>query len=130
MIDALIAGRLCGAPQAKTAKTGKPFATAKMRATTGDGEAVFVNAIAFDDHACAALLALGDGDAVSLAGALTPRAWVDRAGHPKPALDMVVHAVLTPYHVTRKRRAMERPGASSHPTEHAANPLNDDPLDF
>ncbi|MCX7178894.1 MAG: hypothetical protein NTX56_09030 [Proteobacteria bacterium] len=35
-----------------------------------------------------------------------PKAWTDRNGETKPSLDMVAHAVLTTYHVTRKRQAV------------------------
>lgn len=106
MIDALIAGKLFGAPQQKTGKSGKPFVVGKVRTADGDGEGVFVNVIAFDASACEALLALGDGDAVSLAGSLTPKAWADKNGNARPALDIVAHQVLTAYHVQRKRKAV------------------------
>jgi len=104
MIDAIVTGRLHGKPTQKTAKTGKPFATAKLRAPAGD-EAAFVNVIAFDAKVCAGLLALEDGDAVALSGPLTVKAWLSRDGTPKPSIDMVAHALLTAYHVTRKRKA-------------------------
>ncbi|WP_420874372.1 single-stranded DNA-binding protein [Burkholderia arboris] len=87
--------------------SGRPFVTAKVRAAVGDGEALFVNVIAFSDGAKVALLALDDGDSVALAGTLTPKVWTDRNGDAKPALDMVAHAVLTAYHVKRKRAAMQ-----------------------
>jgi len=54
-----------------------------------------------------ALLALDDGDSISLAGTLTPKVWEDKNGATRPALDMVAHAVLTAYHVTRKRKAVQ-----------------------
>lgn len=105
MIDALIAGRLHGQPQQRTGQSGKPFSTAKIRAASGSGESVFVNAIAFNANVQAALLAMGDGDSVALSGALTPKTWTDREGVAHPALDLVAHAVVTPYHVSRKRQA-------------------------
>ena len=104
MIDALITGRLHGKPTQKTAKTGKPFATAKLRVPAGD-EALFCNVIAFDPKVCAGLLALEDGDAVALSGALTPKAWLAKDGTPKPAMDVVAHGLLSAYSVTRKRKA-------------------------
>ena len=109
MIDALIAGKLYGQPKQMTSKAGKPFATAKVRAAAGEGEALFVNVIAFDPDTVAALLALGDGDSVALAGSLTPKVWTDREGNHRPAVDLVAHQVLTPYHVTRKRKAVQKP---------------------
>ncbi len=52
----------------------------------------------------AALLALDDGDSISIARALTPKAWDDKSGEARPSLDMVAQAVLTAYHVARKRQ--------------------------
>ena len=108
MIDALISGKLYGQPTERTSKSGKPFALAKVRAAGGDGESLFVNVIAFDAAPCTALLALGDGDSVALSGSLTPKVWTDKGGNARPGLDLVAHAVLTTYHVTRKRTAMHQ----------------------
>lgn len=108
MIDCLISGKLHGTPAEKTSgKTGKRFVIAKVRAAAGDGESLFVNVIAFDSSVCTGLLALGEGDSCSLSGAMTPKVWTDRDGHARPALDLVAHGLLTSYHVTRKRRAMQ-----------------------
>ena len=109
MIDALIVGKLYGQPKMMTSKAGKPFATAKVRAAAGEGEALFVNVIAFDPATVAALLALSDGDSAALTGSLTPEVWTDRDGNHRPAVDLVTHQVLTPYHVTRKRKAVQKP---------------------
>lgn len=54
----------------------------------------------------AALLALGNGDAVVLAGTLKPGVWVDRQGQTRPTLDMVAAQVLTVYHLKRRRAAV------------------------
>jgi len=105
MIDALIQGNIYGQPAQRTSKTGSTFATAKMRVSAGDGEGIFVNVICFDADTCTALLALGDGDAVAMAGPLTPKVWTDKQGITKPALDIVCHHLLTAYHIQRKRRA-------------------------
>lgn len=118
MIDALIAGKLFGQPAqrtSKTGKTGKPFAVARVRAAGGDGESQFVSVIAFDAAPCAALLALADGDSVALSGSLSLKTWTDNDGGARPGLDLVAHQVLTPYHVTRKRRAMEPVEQQAHP---------------
>ena len=116
MIDALISGKLYGQPTERTSKTGKPFALAKVRAAGGDGESLFVNVIAFDAAPCTALLALADGDSVALSGSLTPKVWTDKEGNTRPGLDLVAHQVLTSYHVTRKRVAMQ--GAQASPSTH------------
>lgn len=106
MVTGLIAGKLSGSAQNRTAQNGKTFVTAKVRAASGDGDALFVNVIAFDDNAKAALLALADGDSVALAGTLTPKVWTDKHGDAKPALDMVAHGVLSAYHVRKRREAI------------------------
>ena len=107
MIDGLISGKLYGAAAERTGQSGKTFVTAKVRAATVEGESLFVNVITFSTTAADALLALDDGDSVSLAGTLTPKVWTDKHGDARPALDMVAHAVLTAYHVKRKRAAMQ-----------------------
>ncbi len=107
MIDALIAGKLYGAPQHRTGQSGKPFTVAKVRAAAGDGEPLFVNVIAFAQSVQTALLAIGDGESVALSGELTPKVWTDKDGKARPSIDLVAHAVLTPYHVTRRRQAAD-----------------------
>lgn len=97
VIDGLVSGRLVGAAEQREGKNATRFAVAKVRATAGDGESVLANVIAFVPEACTALLALGDGDAVALAGALTPKVWSDKQGNTKSALDMVASRVLTAY---------------------------------
>ena len=61
--------------------------------------------IAFDAKACDALLALSPGEAVALAGELTPRLWQTEGKAPRVALDLLAHAVLSTYAVCRRRRA-------------------------
>jgi len=122
MIDALLAGRLYGKAQARTAKNGNPYAIGKVRAAAGNGEGLFVAVIAFNRHAVTALLALDDGDSVALSGELTPKVWTDKDGKARPALDLVAHAVLTEYHVARKRKAVRQ---SDEPN---TAPLFDDEL--
>ena len=116
MIDALVSGRIYGQPTQRTSKTGKPFAVAKVRVAAGDGESTFVSVIAFDTAPCTALLALGDGDSVALSGSLSQKVWTDKEGNTRPSLDLVAHRVLTTYHVTRKRTAMQ--GAQASPSTH------------
>jgi single-stranded DNA-binding protein len=106
VIDALIAGKLYGTPIERAAKNGNRFATAKVRVATVTGDGYFVNVIAFARPAVDALLALTDGDSVALSGELTPKIWTDKNGEARPALDLVAHAVLTAYHVSRKRQAI------------------------
>lgn len=97
MIDGLVAGKLLGDPEQRVGKGDSRFMVAKVRAQAGDGEHLIVNVIAFDDAPCTALLGLRDGDSVALAGSLTPKAWTDKQGNVKPALDLVAHRLLSVY---------------------------------
>ena len=110
MIEGLVSGKLHGRPEQRTGKSGKPFTVGKVRAAAGGDEAVFVNVVAFDAGAQAALLALEAGDAVTLAGTLTPKAWTDKEGAARPSLDLVAAQVLTTYHLKRKREAVAAAG--------------------
>lgn len=105
LIDGLVAGKLMGDAEMREGKSASKFVLAKVRVVAGDGEPVVVNVIAFAPEACAALLALEDGDSVSLAGSLTPKVWTDKQGNTKPALDMVASNVMTAYQADQKREA-------------------------
>lgn len=117
MIDGLIGGTLHGKPERRTGKSGKAFFTAKLRTPATNGDALFVNVIAFSASLGDLLAALDDGDSVSMAGTLTPRAWNNRSGEARPALDMVLHGLLTAYHVTRKRQAVRPDSQRNEPAE-------------
>ena len=97
MMDGLIAGKLLGDPEQRSGKGDSQFVVAKLRAQAGDGENLIVNVIAFDATPCRDLLALRDGDSVALSGSLTPKAWTDKQGNVKPALDLVAQRVLSAY---------------------------------
>ncbi len=107
MIEALISGKLQGQPEQRTSKSGKTYVTAKLRVAAGAEETHFVRITAFSDSACTALLALGDGDAVSVAGALKVGVWTPQGGEPRANLDMVASQVLSVYHLERRRKAMQ-----------------------
>jgi len=94
MIEALIAGHLMGDASRRMDKTGREFIVARVLARSKGDEEFIVNVIAFDDAACAALLALADGDALSLTGALSPKVWTDKQGNARPSLDLVAARVL------------------------------------
>ncbi|HDR8932817.1 hypothetical protein [Burkholderia vietnamiensis] len=111
MIDGLVSGKLFGTATSRQGRGGGTFVTCKVRAAVDGGESLFVNVITFSTTAGDALLALADGDSVALAGTLTPKVWTDKHGDAKPALDMVAHAVLTAYHVKRKRAAVRGDGS-------------------
>lgn len=129
MIDALISGKVYGQPQQKTSKAGKPFTVAKVKTAISSEESIFVNVICFKDDVGRALLALGDGDPVSLAGSLTPKVWTDREGTARPALDLLASAMLTPYHIQKKRKAVGN-GSEPAPAPASDDGGFDDDVDF
>ena len=95
MIDALVAGRLMGDASRRVDKTGRSFIVARVLARNKADEEFIVNVIAFDDAPCAALLALRDGDGLSLSGPLTPKVWTDKQGMVRPSLDMTAVRVMS-----------------------------------
>jgi single-stranded DNA-binding protein len=92
---------------------------------------MFVNVVAFSDSAKAALLALDDGDSLSLAGTLKIATYETRDGSVKPKVSTVAHSVLTAYQVTRKRKAVAETSASAKENGAArASAIADDDLTF
>ncbi|MFL9987130.1 single-stranded DNA-binding protein [Paraburkholderia sediminicola] len=130
-IDALVAGKLWKAPEQKRAGNGNPFVVAKVRAADGDGEGLFINVVAFSDSAQATLLALEEGDSVSLAGTLKIGTYEARDGSVRPSVSMVAQRVLTTYHVSRKRKTVADASSPSGGNGTSREPeLADDDVDF
>ena len=94
MIDGLVAGRLMGDASRRVDKSGRTFVVARVLARNRADEEFIVNVIAFDAAPCADLLALADGDAIALAGVLTPKVWTDKQGIARPSLDLIAQRVL------------------------------------
>lgn len=148
MIDALVQGKLTAAPQARQTKACKPMASARMRVATSDPEnAIFASVVAFDPEAVAALLALGAGDAVAVAGPMKVGVWTDNNGNARPSVDVVADRVLSVYAIRKKRAAAdgvtnryptnERPSHAAWQARQAQPPAHDphgfdgaDDLDF
>ncbi len=95
MIDGLVAGYLMGEASRRVDKMGRSYTVARVLARNRGDEEFIVNVIAFEAAPAAALLALTDGAALSLAGALTPKVWTDKQGNTRASLDMVATQVLT-----------------------------------
>ena len=111
-IDALLQGRLMNAPTQRTAKSGNAYTVCRLKvagAGTGDAGAdtLLGNCIAFSETAQAALLALDAGEGIAVSGQLRAGVWTAQDGTTKPRLDMTVGAVLTPYSVSRRRKAAQ-----------------------
>lgn len=107
MIDSLIAGRLRGAPQFKTAANGSPFVSFRLSATDRSGASLLCSCIVFSDTARAAVQALEDGDSVAVSGEATVKTWAGNNGAQRLGLDVLVHGVLTAYHLGRKRKSAD-----------------------
>ncbi len=105
MIEGLVTGTLVGLAEQRQGKNDTTFVVARVKTAPGEGAPLIVNVIAFAPEACAALLALDEGDTLAVAGALTPKVWTDKQGNTRPALDMVASQVLTVYQADRKRGA-------------------------
>lgn len=116
MIDALIQGRIYGQPAQRNGKNGRPFAIAKIRTATTEGDSQFVSVIAFDDSSVAALLALNEGDSVAVVGPLKVSTWQDKEGNYRPGLDLVAHQVMSLYAVRHKRTATQEGLPPQHQT--------------
>lgn len=120
-LDILAMGRLVQPATAGTSKNGKPYARARLRVATDDSESVLVSLVAFKPEACAALLALGAGDAVAVAGRAKLSAWADRvSGEPRAGADVVVEAVLSAYQIDKRRKVVQ--AAERHEHEPPAGP--------
>lgn len=91
MIRALVTGVLHEPPVARVGKSGKPFVTAKLKADSNEG-LVWCSLIAFGAEA-EALAEQRANAALSVAGRVTPNAWLDKAGEPKAGLSLVVDQV-------------------------------------
>ena len=112
MIDRLVSGRIFGKPENRTGRKESRYVAARIIVTT-EQQKITAHVIAFDEQAQLALLALDDGDAVCVAGTLTPKLHEDKNGTIKPALDVVAHAVLSAYDVQHKRSALQDIRAAS-----------------
>jgi single-stranded DNA-binding protein len=94
MIEGLISGHLVGLAEARQGKNGTNFTLAKVKASTSETDHIIVNVITFSVEAGSALLALDEGDALAVSGALTPKVWTDKQGNTRPALDMIATKIL------------------------------------
>ena len=107
MIDALISGRLRGAVMPRTTGAGKPFAVWRMATTDKNGDSVLCSCIAFSHTAIEAAQRLSDGDSIAVSGEAAISTWQGGDGAQRHGLDVLVHGVLTAYHLGRKRKGSE-----------------------
>ena len=107
MIDALISGRLRGAPSVRTGSNGAPFALFRVSAADKTGASLLCSCIAFSATAIEAVQRLSDGDSIAVSGEVAISTWSGGDGTLRHGLDVTAHQVLTAYAVTRKRKAAD-----------------------
>ena len=110
MIDALVSGRLRGAVTVKASRNGNPFASFRLATTDKNGDSVLCSCIAFSASVIDAAQRLSDGDSIAVTGEAAISTWTGNDGTPRHGLDLVVHGVLTAYHLGRKRKPSEPEG--------------------
>lgn len=109
-ISALVMGTLLTQPTQRTSQRGANFVTCRIRvaaAGTGDNDSVVANAICFDDDVQRELLSLGTGEQVAASGTIKVGVWQPQDGPARPSVDLVVGKLLTPYSVSKRRRAAQ-----------------------
>jgi len=107
MIDALVSGRMRGTVNLRTTKTGTPFALWRMATTDKNGDSVLCSCIAFSQTAIDGAQRLSDGDSIAVSGEAAISTWQGSDGTARHGLDVLVHVVMTAYHLGRKRKASE-----------------------
>jgi single-stranded DNA-binding protein len=129
MLDCLLTGRLIKGPELKTGKSGKAYAHFMLSVSVGDAENIVVSGIAFESVA-ERLAQLKKGDALSVAGALKPSEWIDKAtGETKHGLSVTVNQVLSVYDI-QKRRVKTEQAEHSKPNGRADEPFYNDDIPF
>jgi single-stranded DNA-binding protein len=102
VIDALVTGKLIKDPVELTGKTGQPFTRFMLNTPSKEGAYVLITGVAFGDVA-ERIARLHKGDALSVAGELSPTEWTDREGVEKHGLNVVVSAALSVYDIKKRR---------------------------
>jgi single-stranded DNA-binding protein len=101
---AIVTGSLFRAPEQRTSKTGKPFVTATIRAKDGEASQWW-RVTVFSESAQAELMRLGDGDALSVQGAMKVELFTPDDGATKLSLSIVADHVLALRQPPRERKA-------------------------
>lgn len=95
-IDAIVSGRVYGAPEVRHDKNDSPFALVKfwISPATPDARTLFASAIAFIDGPYHEILALKAGDPVFIIGSVKISLWEDDKQQHHPAIEMVAVRVM------------------------------------
>jgi single-stranded DNA-binding protein len=101
---AIVTGSLFRAPEQRTSKAGKPFVTATIRAKDGEASQWW-RVTVFSESAQAELMRLGDGDALSVQGAMKVELFTPDGGATKLSLSIVADHVLALRQPPKERKA-------------------------
>ena len=104
-------GRLTRKPELRQTSSGATVTTVAIASTRrgSDDDPIYVDLVLWDAQAAFAVEHLVKGQAVTFAGRLEPRAWTDREGNQRVALE--VHGVELEY------GAKPRGAAAAEPAE-------------
>jgi single-stranded DNA-binding protein len=122
-VYALVSGSLFRDPERKTAKSGKPYATATIRVKDGQEGSIFWRVTVFSESAQAELLRLKDGDAVSCQGSMKAELYAPDGREPRVSLSVVADNILA---LRQQRRKIDETNDAPKPRrrsihEQAAN---------
>jgi single-stranded DNA-binding protein len=120
----LVSGSIFRAPESRVSKSGKPFVTATLRCKDGDASQWW-KILAFSESACAELLRLGDGDAVSAQGQLKAELY-EKDGETRLSLSVIADHVLALKQPPRQR---EKKAAARSDTRSRAARIAGDGVD-
>jgi single-stranded DNA-binding protein len=118
----LVSGALSRAPEVKTSKSGKPYASATIR-VAADSAAEFWSILAFSDSVQAEHVRLDEGDKVSVQGSLKVEPYTARDGQTRINRTVFADHVLALRQPPRERKP--RVSASSASDGVSQGPSND-----
>lgn len=101
---ALVSGSLFRAPESKTSKNGKPYAVCTIKTRADDNRSEFWRVTVFSETAIDALMALGEGDALSVQGALKCELYQPEGKEPRISMSVIADTVQ-PLRAPRKEKA-------------------------
>ena len=110
----LISGKLFRDPEAKTSRANKPYAFATVKIGQGD-DAQWWRVMAFGDADREELLALRNGDAVSVSGTLKVELYTPNGGEPRVSLSVLADRLISARRAKREKTADARAERQAEP---------------
>ena len=104
MIEAMITGTLATDPQERQTRDNKPFFTASLRVSAGEGDALFVSLTSFSQTAGERLLSLQKGANLAAVGILEQYPFTSKDGSERNGWRLTASEIMSVYQA-RKRRS-------------------------